>query len=168
MKGIMCRVVSAAMTSMHFAMSDIVFQTNDDALQMYFIKDGHFDYTTQDGSVLNPPLRVSAWISEPVLWTHWRHRGEFKAIQPSELLSLSPVAFAEVLQHYPRAWLTGKCYGTYFVELINDFGMNMLSDVFFPGDWFSDMVETMGWNKKDDSRDTVHETVTALRKTRKV
>merc|ERR1711920_554081 len=109
---------------------------------MYFIKAGHFDYCC-GGVPLDPPLRIKAWISEPIMWTLWRHRGDFKAKLPSELLAIRPAQFADVLQHYPRAWLTGKAYGERFVELLNEHGLSGITDVLFFGDWFKDTIQAM-------------------------
>jgi len=136
------RIVHVALKSFSLAADDVVFSDNDEAKRMFFVQNGIFNYKQVDGMILDPPLRTKAWISEAVLWTAWRHRGELKAMTPSDLIAVHPVPFIEAMKLHPRSWSFAKTYGQRFVDFLNGFNPSALTDVIFSDQFFKEAIES--------------------------
>eukprot|EP00811_Abedinium_folium_P028929 NODE_451_length_3036_cov_8.713304.p1 GENE.NODE_451_length_3036_cov_8.713304~~NODE_451_length_3036_cov_8.713304.p1 ORF type:complete len:727 (-),score=144.44 NODE_451_length_3036_cov_8.713304:855-2741(-) len=68
---------------------------------------------------LEPPLRHGEAIGEGSLWTAWRHRGTFFAVNPCEVISLDSGVFSDVLCTHPRPRYIASRYAALFVDLLN-------------------------------------------------
>merc|ERR1712046_309948 len=69
-----------AVSRTSFSRGDIVFiETETPAVpRMYFTLCGRLSYN-QDEFASQTWVTPGDWVSEPVLWTHWVHRGTFRA-----------------------------------------------------------------------------------------
>eukprot|EP00747_Dinoflagellata_sp_TGD_P072403 gnl/TRDRNA2_/TRDRNA2_157465_c0_seq1.p1 gnl/TRDRNA2_/TRDRNA2_157465_c0~~gnl/TRDRNA2_/TRDRNA2_157465_c0_seq1.p1 ORF type:complete len:248 (-),score=45.86 gnl/TRDRNA2_/TRDRNA2_157465_c0_seq1:47-790(-) len=100
-------------------------------------------YVLMNGSHLEPVLQPGEWVSEPILWTRWRHCGEFRAVEPSELVNLEPKAFTDIMSMHPKPWKLCKRYGEYFVNhLTNLSSQAYLSDVIRDYDFYKRLMYT--------------------------
>merc|ERR1712012_48657 len=53
-----------------------------------------------------------ACICELALWIEWKYHGHLEAVQPCELLTLSTVAWLQVLRDYPLSFSLAQDYAT--------------------------------------------------------
>merc|ERR1712039_442159 len=101
----------------------------EEASLMYFIKSGVFGYELAKGGFLDAPLEAKAWVSESVLWTLWRHRGCLWADDPSEVVTVTPQGFAEIMKIHPRTWDLARNYASDYIDMLNRIPPRHLSDV---------------------------------------
>jgi hypothetical protein len=127
--------------SFTFAAGDVVFRCNEEASVMYFLRSGCFDYTLSDYK-RDPPLRYREWISEVVLWSSWRYRGDLVARDTGDLLLLDPGEFAKAMSLHPRSWHFGRRYAARLVARINAMDPNKLTDMTFDDEISSIVAES--------------------------
>lgn len=104
MEVVMHRLCRLALRQQSYATREYVFGAGDEAKKMYFVKSGTLDYTTMDRTTLKPGPQPKEWLSEALLWTSWRHQGDLLAMIESELISVDPNQFEEVMSVHPRPW----------------------------------------------------------------
>jgi len=132
------RLCIKALRTFSHATDEVCFTLGDEALFMYFVKEGEYEYVLLNDQVMDVPLSEKLWVSEAVLWTTWRHRGWLKATGPSEVLALSPDKFVEVLHLHPKPWYLAMHYGVDFVNYLNRTDLSALTDVIFEAEvWVS-------------------------------
>jgi hypothetical protein len=113
-------ICSKTMTMLAYAEQDVVFEAEEEATMMYFLKAGNFDYQIND-MVLMPPLMDRAWVSEAAIWTNWHHVGVFSVREgghTGELVGILPDAFVKAMIVHPRVWAFAKAYGSKFLMLL--------------------------------------------------
>jgi len=119
MSPILVKLCDTVLQAIDLASEDVVFHPGEEGEKMYFVKSGSFEYTLPNGDVMKPRLKEKLWLAEAVLWTMWWHRGEFKAIAPSELAVIKPGPFAEVMKVHPRPCNFCINYAEHFVKYLN-------------------------------------------------
>mmetsp|Transcript_30983 Transcript_30983/g.95270 ORF Transcript_30983/g.95270 Transcript_30983/m.95270 type:complete len:734 (-) Transcript_30983:114-2315(-) len=129
MKVVMHRLCRYVLKPQSYAEKETVFSWGDVAKQMYFVKSGSLTYTMMDGMKLDPPPNQKDWVSEPVLWTDWRHQGDLTAETTAELIAVDPAQFVEVMSVHPRPWLFAKKYAAHFVAFLNHIDRLELMDI---------------------------------------
>lgn len=126
------RICNTALQQKHFAVNDHVFDNGDEAVAMHFVKAGTFEYRRRD-----PPLCKNTFVSEPTLWTSWRHRGDMVAMQePSEILAIFPGPFSTAMRLHPRPWEFARRYGMHFVSMLNRTDRSSITDIIFDQEFF--------------------------------
>jgi hypothetical protein len=113
------------------AQSENLFHLGDEGKDMIFVKSGALAYTLPSGELLEGLLTSKLWAAEAVLWTSWRHRGWLKGTEPSDVLTLSPMAFSDIIQLHPKPAVLANKYGTDFVNYLNQQEFRYLTDVVF-------------------------------------
>merc|ERR1712007_405759 len=93
---IMHKICRKALEQQQYGVDEIVFCSGDEAKNMFFPKQGDLQYRKSDGNLLEPTVDTSDWVSEPVLWTIWRHQGHLKFVHEGELIVVRPSEFHEV------------------------------------------------------------------------
>merc|ERR1712228_279933 len=73
-------------------------------------------------------LTQGQWISEPVLWTHWMHRGMLRAVSDSRLCLLDAHKFQDVVSTFDHDEFNPKVYASGFVDGLNS-TKDMLTDI---------------------------------------
>merc|ERR1712098_755334 len=69
------------------------------------------------------------WISEPALWTSWKHLGMLTAVIPSELMLVDTRCFSEVAHLNPHALEIIRIYAFNFLHWLNSQDFDSLSDI---------------------------------------
>lgn len=133
-------IASKSMASKPLAPEDVVFNPGDEAASMYFVKEGSVIYSVT--VPIKPPLGVREWVSEPALWTHWRHRGQMQALTPAELIVLSPKSFGEVMRLHPLSFSLCRRYAEIFIDLFNSIDLARLTDVLRSNEFYIHAVQT--------------------------
>eukprot|EP00931_Biecheleriopsis_adriatica_P086580 TRINITY_DN61211_c0_g1_i1.p1 TRINITY_DN61211_c0_g1~~TRINITY_DN61211_c0_g1_i1.p1 ORF type:complete len:707 (+),score=114.53 TRINITY_DN61211_c0_g1_i1:60-2180(+) len=140
MSPVLVKLCDTVLKSINLASEDVVFHPGEEGDKMYFVKSGGLEYMLPNGDVLKPRLRERAWLGEAVLWTTWWHRGEFKALTPSELAIIRPAPFSEVMKVHPRPWGFCRRYAQIFVTFLNSVDQQLLTDVLADHDFFEKAV----------------------------
>jgi len=98
----------------------MTFNNGDEAKKMFFVKSGDLDYVAA-GSMHEDrvTLRQKDWLTEPVLFTAWRHKGSLQALTESELITVDPQQFMTVMSVHPRPWHCAVKYAKVFVQFLN-------------------------------------------------
>merc|ERR1712228_997402 len=73
-------------------------------------------------------LTQGQWISEPVLWTHWMHRGILRAACDSRLCLLDAHKFQDVVGTFDHDDFNPMVYAAGFVDGLNNC-KDLLTDV---------------------------------------
>merc|ERR1712032_1681284 len=117
-----------------------------------------------NGTPLEPPLEQKEWIGEAILWASWRHQGDLMALFESELICVSPKAFAEVMFVHPRPYFYAKCYADQFIKYLNNIPKWNLLDVLRSDNFYKEAVRKSHGNgshsdhdAKEDSQDAKEE-----------
>lgn len=126
----LCRLVVSVQC---YGENESAFDNGDEAKFMYFVKCGVLHYTRNDMETKQP----TQWLSEPVLYTMWRHKGALVAQTESELLTVDPEAYMSVMKVHPRPWTYAFAYALKVVELLNS-GHIEWSDLIFNDDLHSE------------------------------
>jgi hypothetical protein len=129
-------ICDKALTFLSYAEGDVSFETESEALAMYLIHSGQFDYQILTGAI---QLHRPGWLAEAALWTMWQHRGTLKARRPGKLCSVDAGRFADALRLHPRTFHLGREYGTRFVEFMNN-NQTTLTDCIFNSDSTTDVI----------------------------
>lgn len=111
----LCR---SALNLQLYAVQDMVFTAGDESKKMFFIKNGDFDYVSLT-SGLKVSLQQKDWLTEPVLFTTWRHRGSLQAMSGAELVAIDPKQFMIVMSVHPKPWQYAVTYAKAFVKFLN-------------------------------------------------
>jgi len=145
MKCVMHRLCHMCLKPQSHAENEVVFSAGEKATRMLFIQestggvsDGHLEYTTAFGEKLFPSN--GDWVSEAVLWTDWRHRGELMSITTNDLIGVDPNLFMEVMCIHPRPWCCAKRYGNRFIRFINSMEARKVTDILRSDTFYDEAV----------------------------
>eukprot|EP00929_Paragymnodinium_shiwhaense_P104377 TRINITY_DN6873_c0_g2_i1.p1 TRINITY_DN6873_c0_g2~~TRINITY_DN6873_c0_g2_i1.p1 ORF type:complete len:820 (-),score=209.29 TRINITY_DN6873_c0_g2_i1:97-2556(-) len=119
MSGMVQRLCHKALKLQTFAAKEMLFSAGEEASYLYFVKAGSLSYKFGGGIELDPPPEPKDWLSEPVLWVEWRHRGDMQAMSESHMVTISPGIFSEVMFLHPKPWTYAKQYAIRFLEMLN-------------------------------------------------
>jgi len=118
MPAVMHRLCRLAFNLQFYAVEDPTFHAGDEGKKMFFIKSGILDYLPI-GCSEPLPMEPKDWLSEPVLFTTWRHRGSLQACTESELIAVDPKQFMTVMSVHPRPWHYAVSYAKAFIHMLN-------------------------------------------------
>eukprot|EP00928_Gymnodinium_smaydae_P011136 TRINITY_DN14149_c0_g1_i1.p1 TRINITY_DN14149_c0_g1~~TRINITY_DN14149_c0_g1_i1.p1 ORF type:complete len:748 (-),score=142.14 TRINITY_DN14149_c0_g1_i1:320-2563(-) len=122
---------------------DVIFRDGDEAREMRFVCSGEMEYQPSKVEGLVAPITEAIeWLSEPVLWTTWRHCGILVARTPAELLSVSPGPFAEAMRVHPRPWSYARSYAEQFLQFLRSMPVGSLTDVLHDEEFYGSAVAT--------------------------
>lgn len=95
---------------------------------MWVLIEGSFSYIRATNLYkLSTP---GTWLSEPVLWTSWWHRGNLEATSTSgQLAFVSPSAMVNCFKSHPRPWFYARTYAMKYVRVLNRMSVARLSDI---------------------------------------
>merc|ERR1719221_1891510 len=82
------------------------------------------------------------WLSEPVLYTIWRHRGSLEAMTGAELIAIDPKQFMTVMSVHPKPWHFAVSYAKAFVKFLNALGED-LTDILQCTGMYEQIMEGM-------------------------
>jgi len=125
----MRQVCRLALKSHSLASEDVMFGFGEKAERMYFVVSGILSYTKRTGHKLKPPVTEKDWVSEATLWTSWRHMGELRANQKSDLVSVDAARLFEIIGANYEAWSIASEYASLFVEGLNNMAQSAISDI---------------------------------------
>eukprot|EP00928_Gymnodinium_smaydae_P015506 TRINITY_DN15734_c0_g1_i1.p1 TRINITY_DN15734_c0_g1~~TRINITY_DN15734_c0_g1_i1.p1 ORF type:complete len:678 (+),score=100.81 TRINITY_DN15734_c0_g1_i1:86-2035(+) len=144
---LMRQLCGGVMKPQSYAEKEVVFIAGSEASDMFFVKSGRLTYQVIGGVETEPEAKE--WIGEPVLWTVWRHRGDFQATGPSDLIRLNTVKFSEKMAMHPKPWMYAKHYGQEFVKFLNAMPKDEVADVLNGENFYSRAVH---YAAKPDAR----------------
>lgn len=125
------RICHQAMASLFLDNGDIVFELNEEASEpkMYIVDSGSLDYMDAYGELATVGER--SCISEPVLWTRWRHMGTLMAKSNVKMATIDAQSFHDLckqqITHKKSKCLPLLAYAAAFVKELNQ--KEMLSDL---------------------------------------
>lgn len=125
------RICHQAMAFLFLDHGDIVFELNEEAAEpkMYIVDSGSLDYMDAYGETATVDER--SCISEPALWTRWRHMGTLMAKSNAKLATIDAQSFHDLckqqITHKKSACLPLLAYAAAFVKELNQ--KEMLSDL---------------------------------------
>lgn len=80
---------------------DILFESGDEAEEMFYIEQGLLSYTSIFGQKKH--AHEGKWICEAALWVqNWTHAGTLEAMHNCRILQISPKIIERALELYPR------------------------------------------------------------------
>jgi len=104
-----------------YSESEVIFDGGSRAEQTFFKRSGELRYSSLDGVLLQPPPLMGECVSEATLWLEeWRHQGELTAGEVSDLYTLKPVEFANIMRMHPKTWFFSGSYAEQFLEYIQN------------------------------------------------
>merc|ERR1719215_1246972 len=117
---VMTRLCRFSLTPQSYAEKEVIFHFGEEAKKMYFFKSGlqPMDYQIASSGAdgggkiekLEPPIKPKEWIGEAVLWINiWRHQGDLSTTCTSEIISVLPNQFVDVMSIHPKPWFYAKC-----------------------------------------------------------
>uniref|UniRef100_A0A7S4UQ32 Ion transport domain-containing protein n=1 Tax=Alexandrium monilatum TaxID=311494 RepID=A0A7S4UQ32_9DINO len=141
MQVVMHRICRLALKPQSYAWKEFVFGAGDEASRAFFVKSGQLGYTRMDGTTLDPPPQTKECISEALLWTQWRHQGDLLSMIESELISVDPNQFTQVMCIHPRPWHYAKQYAGRFVSFLNHLGMDAMTDILRHNHFYKEAIQ---------------------------
>lgn len=140
----MHRMANAAISTRMLARKDSMFERNERATHMYLVAAGRLQYLRLDSQAIPHHEIVTHdedWIAEHVLWAQdWFHIGTLKALTESNMLSVNPHQFRDIMCLNPDSKSLGITYGKNFMQWINSEDHDSWSDI-IQGDEVSDRHE---------------------------
>lgn len=128
MQPVMYSLCHTAMKFKHFAMEDMCFVEAEGGKFMWVLIEGSFSYIR--AANLYKLSTPGTWLSEPVLWTSWWHRGNLEAASASgQLAFVSPSAMVNCFKSHPRPWFYARTYAMKYVRVLNRMSVARLSDI---------------------------------------
>lgn len=128
MQPVMYSLCHTAMKFKHFAMEDMCFVEAEGGKFMWVLIEGSFSYIR--AANLYKLSTPGTWLSEPVLWTSWWHRGNLEAASTSgQLAFVSPSAMVNCFKSHPRPWFYARTYAMKYVRVLNRMSVARLSDI---------------------------------------
>ncbi|CAK0868107.1 unnamed protein product [Prorocentrum cordatum] len=112
-------VCHASVSAVSLSRGDVLFSEFEvpTAPRMFFVLRGRLSYAR--GTEAQRAVDRT-WLSEPVLWTTWAHRGTLRAQTEANLLALDAHRFVNIMSTFPT--LHSLNYATKFVENLNQEG----------------------------------------------
>lgn len=114
------KICTEAINVSMYAVDDVVFYTGIAATHMYFIKSGDFNYRIEDRRSFMKGVPVELWVSEPVLWVKWNHRGKLDSKSPGDMLTCTPAGLSNAINIHPRPQVFAGNYASIFTSLMNE------------------------------------------------
>eukprot|EP00928_Gymnodinium_smaydae_P011680 TRINITY_DN14282_c0_g2_i1.p1 TRINITY_DN14282_c0_g2~~TRINITY_DN14282_c0_g2_i1.p1 ORF type:complete len:768 (+),score=177.38 TRINITY_DN14282_c0_g2_i1:224-2527(+) len=123
-RDLMRRLCHGTVSMQYYEDGDIIFAKGEEPLdpKMYFIVAGDASYTdTEAGDDLPVCVTERQWVSEPVLWTTWKHQGTLIAPKYCKLAALRAKAFQDIISKASKKVgpFNPKMYAYEFVEELN-------------------------------------------------
>jgi hypothetical protein len=112
------KVCHAAMTTSYNSMEDVIFHLGETCNHMTFIGHGVCSYTWGEHA-REESLSQGFWLAEPVLWTHWAHRGDLIAKEDSRCLNLDAVQFSQTVLSFELNNFNPFQYAKNFLDKLN-------------------------------------------------
>jgi len=104
-----------------YSESEVIFNGGTRADQTFFKRSGELRYISLDGLLLQPPPLEGECVAEATLWLEeWRHQGELTACEVSDLFSMDPVQFANIMRLHPKTWFFAGSYAWQFLHYIQN------------------------------------------------
>jgi hypothetical protein len=126
------RLANAAISHKLFASGDFLFYPGETATHLWIVVQGSYVYTRVDsrGEVHRETVdQKEDWISEPVLWTSWTHRGLLAALEDGDDLAIDGKKFCEQVSLNPQAHVFAARYAKNFMAWLNQQDFDQLSDI---------------------------------------
>jgi len=120
---VMRRVCHSCMGMLLLDAGDCLFRRGEEPAEgkMYFVFSGSFEYVDKYGE--SHTVTEKQWVSEPALWTYWRHQGTLTANGDAKMAVLEAEPFQEVCEQYMRKakgqGFNPKQYAAAFIEELN-------------------------------------------------
>jgi hypothetical protein len=130
---VMRRVCHTSMSMLLLDAGDVLFNLDDEPTEgkMYFVCHGTFEYRDAYGEI--HPVLEKMWVSEPALWTYWKHRGTLTAMTDAKLAVVDAESFQEVCGQYMKKsrgqGFNPKVYAAAFIAELNALDNSELSDL---------------------------------------
>eukprot|EP00929_Paragymnodinium_shiwhaense_P104656 TRINITY_DN6926_c0_g2_i2.p1 TRINITY_DN6926_c0_g2~~TRINITY_DN6926_c0_g2_i2.p1 ORF type:complete len:665 (-),score=110.29 TRINITY_DN6926_c0_g2_i2:200-2194(-) len=106
---------------------DTVFTTSDTCDKMFFVSVGDMTYAlgrimgmSSDTMLVDQRVTCGQWLSEPVLWTSWEHKGELVGQSESTVLSLEAEGLIELAKGHAQGARDIGFYARRFVSALNE------------------------------------------------
>lgn len=131
MPSFMHKLCSTAIKEKVLGSGDIVFEAGEECNQVYFLSAGLIlEYThIRETAETSNRLHSKQWISEPALWTPWKHIGVCEAEKPGEIISVDTATFCKEMSAHPAPKSLCAAYARLFVECLNSMPKQAMSDV---------------------------------------
>jgi len=128
------RIALNVLDYQYYAAKDLVFVQGEHASHMRFQVGGSCQYTrlTPNGTSVREIVDSEEdWITEQILWMkEWRHRGVLSALSDSDLLTINPSKFCDIVKKNPQAMVLVSNYAQRFVTWFEQLGAEDVSDIF--------------------------------------
>eukprot|EP00747_Dinoflagellata_sp_TGD_P051926 gnl/TRDRNA2_/TRDRNA2_147621_c0_seq1.p1 gnl/TRDRNA2_/TRDRNA2_147621_c0~~gnl/TRDRNA2_/TRDRNA2_147621_c0_seq1.p1 ORF type:complete len:830 (+),score=140.89 gnl/TRDRNA2_/TRDRNA2_147621_c0_seq1:119-2491(+) len=105
-----------------------IFNAGDVAETMYFVRSGILSYNLEANAVSDAQswqIVDNSWLSEPVLWIKWKHRGQLIGDTHCELVALKAARVQSILDQNVEAARYARHFARYFKEY-----PDMLTDIY--------------------------------------
>lgn len=130
--GTLQRVAIHGVGQLCLAPQDVMFHAGEEATHMSLVASGSMHYTRvhQEQSYPEPVNSHEDWITEPALWVaDWRHLGDLRSTETTELLMVSSDKLAESASMNPLALWTVHHYAHRYTAWLNATDPSRLSDI---------------------------------------
>eukprot|EP00928_Gymnodinium_smaydae_P065483 TRINITY_DN4861_c0_g1_i8.p1 TRINITY_DN4861_c0_g1~~TRINITY_DN4861_c0_g1_i8.p1 ORF type:complete len:722 (-),score=157.78 TRINITY_DN4861_c0_g1_i8:83-2248(-) len=141
----MRKVCHSATDMLYVSSGDVIFAPREISRdpKMFFVRSGNLTYTAApastcagkatmvrtSGPASTQSVTANTFVSEPALWTTWRHCGELKAEADSCLMVLRTERFAETIREFDQEDFNWHSYAYKFVTELNNLEEHQLSDL---------------------------------------
>merc|ERR1712063_11696 len=113
--------ICSALESVPCSEGEVIFTVGTRAAQTFFVRSGELSYTLLNGALLEPAPQEGECISEATLWLEeWRHQGKLTAWAVSDLYTLEPVRFANIMRMHPKTWAFAVAYAEHFLQFVQN------------------------------------------------
>jgi hypothetical protein len=125
---VMERVCNEAVKIHTFCEGDLAFRVGEKPLVpwMYFVSSGIFQYGVDLTAAQDVP--IGQWLSEPILWTEWTHRGTLIAQSAGSLTSIDSNRFGTLIRADQAVRVETVEYAIAFVQSMNEL-RELMSDM---------------------------------------
>lgn len=123
---VMRRICHTCTSMLLLDTGDVIFRRGDESgdPRMYFVFSGEFTYLDKYSELR--AVGEGQWLSEPALWTNWKHQGTLKAASNGKMVVIEADQFQEVcVKHVKKSKGIGfnpKVYAAKFIEELNASG----------------------------------------------
>jgi hypothetical protein len=111
------KVCHSAMSTIFNSLGDVIFHFGEAAEEMLIVSSGSVRYTW--GAFGVEDLTEGSWISEPVLWTNWAHRGSLLAKEDCRCCRINAAAFQEIMGRFHLNRFDPIRYAEAFVNFLS-------------------------------------------------
>eukprot|EP00929_Paragymnodinium_shiwhaense_P021862 TRINITY_DN14137_c0_g1_i1.p1 TRINITY_DN14137_c0_g1~~TRINITY_DN14137_c0_g1_i1.p1 ORF type:complete len:835 (+),score=113.57 TRINITY_DN14137_c0_g1_i1:50-2554(+) len=154
------RMCKDALSEVAVLADDTVFTNGDSAEKMFFVVVGEMSYVKGREMGVGARgeeelVKVGQWLSEPVLWTIWEHRGELLGYSDCVLLAMSAREMLQVAESHEKAAAEISSYARRYVALLNQQDSEFLTDL-LPADFSDPCVK---YSTSTYSKTVTHNTI---------